>query len=254
MAEHDDRQGENQVRDAASEIVCLSHVVSARAWKNAQAHSEDENEHEGHPELRNAARDGSNFAQRTVKPFVFMPRAKNAEAESKEKRKKEANAAEAQRKRKPCPDDLQHVHFVFIRDTELAAKRSLQPKGVLPQNRLVETESCFGGRALGGLQLFGALAIKGDERVSGGQARDNEYEKRQDQHAHKKNGDGLRGFAGNAFCVQASSPPSVRTKWPGETSRITPCARSVSASNVTSFRLRSRMGSGSGMAERSAFV
>lgn len=242
------------MRDAASEIVCLSHVVSARAWKNAQAHSEDENEHEGHPEFRDAARDGSNFAQRAVKPFVFMPRAKNAEAESKEKRKKEANAAEAQRKRKPCPDDLQHVHFVFIRDTELAAKRSLQPKGVLPQNRLVETESYFGGRALSGLHFFGALAVERDERVSGGQTRDDEHEKRQNQHADEKNGKGLRGFAGNAFCVQASSPPSVRTKWPGETSRITPCARSVSASNVTSFRLRSRMGSGSGMAERSAFV
>lgn len=157
-----------------------------------------------------------------VKPFVFMPRAKNAEAESKEKRKKEANAAEAQRKRKPCPDDLQHVHFVFIRDTELAAKRSLQPKGVLPQSRLVETESCFGGRALGGLQLFGTLAVKGNERVSGGQARDDEYEKRQDQHAYEKNGGGLRGSPHNTFCFQAVSPPSVRTKWPGETSRITP--------------------------------
>ena len=151
-----------------------------------------------------------------------MPRAKNAEAESKEKRKKEANAAEAQRKRKPCPDDLQNVHFVFIRDTELAVQRPLQPDEILPQDRLVETESCLGGRALGGLQLFGALAVERDERVSGGQARDDEYEKRQDQHADEKNGKGLRGSPHNTFGLQVVSPPSVRTKWPGETSRITP--------------------------------
>ena len=64
---------------------------------------------------------------------------------------------------------------------------------------------------------------------------------------HKKNGDGLRGSPHSTFGLQVVSPSFRADKMAGDPPHHA-MQRSVSASNVTSFRLRSRMGSGSGMA------
>ena len=96
-----------------------------------------------------------------------MPRAQDAQSQRQEKRQQKADAAQLQRERKSCANDCQHVHFVFVGDAELAAQRALQPDQILLRNRLVQPQPCFCLRALGRLHLFGALAVIGNQRVSG---------------------------------------------------------------------------------------
>ena len=253
VAQHDDRHRKDEMDGPVGKIAVAADAVGPGAWQPAQFHREEQDQHERQPEFRHAAHDRAHAAEDAVEQRVFVPRTEHAKPKRQQEQQHEAHAAEAERIGQARADDLQHVHLVFVGDAEIAVQRVLQPDAVLRQNGPVEAELRLGPGTLIDAHFLHAVAKVGAQRVAGRVVRNHKDQQREQKQAEGKRQHGAEQTAPEWFLIHSAAPPSS-TKWPGAASTSRPSGWKSASSNGTSFRARSRIGSGRGMAESSARV
>ena len=253
MAQHHDRHRQDEMHGPVGKAAVAADAVGPGAWQPVQLHRKEQNQHERQPEFRHAAHDCAHAAENAVEQRILMPRAEHTDPERQHEQQHKAHAAEAERVGQARADDLQHVHLVFVGDAEIAVQRVLQPDAVLRQNGPVEAELRLGPGTLIDAHFFHAVAEVGAQRVARCVVRDHKDKQREQEQAEGKRQHGAEQPTPEWGMVHFAAPPSS-TKWPGAASTSRPSGWKSASSNGTSFRARSRIGSGRGMAESSARV
>ena len=241
------------MHDPVAHIIGVADGVSATAGQPPQRDTENQDQNHGQPEFRNTAHHRAQPAQQLVHPAILVPRAQKPQPQRAQKGQHKAHATQQQRVACPLDDDLHHRLLVLIGDTEIAVEGVFQPHAVLLQQRLVQSQLCPCLRLFRHGHFLHPLAVIGAERIAGGETGHAEYRQRQQPHADKEDQDFFCDQQRDVLSHWPSSSP-VRTKCPGSTSPITPSRRKVMASKSSRRRWRSRIGSGSGIADSSALV
>ena len=138
MIQHHNAHGKDEMQDPIPDIVLFSNGVSAAAGQPVKLHSENQDQHEGKPELRNTARERSHPADQPVTEAPLLPGAENPQKQSQHKGQYKTDAAKKQRISQAALDDFENVRLIFPGNAEIPVGRPLQPLHILDGNRLLE--------------------------------------------------------------------------------------------------------------------